>query len=216
MKYELEQLETLIQTTINKEDELFFLDIEGQRICSVFIKRADDMDIDSLKKYFKIHQLSLCKLSDNTYNQLEEYYINPPDSLNLNTAIIFLQHVIKTLNGILTFIQANMTAYFEFDTKIPDSMISDFVTAQTIHHLHIENTLINKGLHPTLITHLLDILKFKNKYPGEEITYAQYKNIINISNRLSEYLNNGDCETNNYKIHKLIISLNLRDKNVYL
>jgi hypothetical protein len=221
MKYELQDLETMVLALIKGDRKLFNFYARSlfpadknmvsayKRICTGFMEFISGKTPEMLQEYFQQQQESLVTITDKIYDILNSRHqplITPAITAE---EILILERLTEELKNILCFIKNNLTAYFKFDGKVPDSFLTQHKYRQANNHLFIECFLLLRGAQKTMVTHLITVLKFENCYPRDEISFAQYDYVINTQKELMRYLQDKHDYINNHRIMKLLFTLNL-------
>ncbi|RAJ35653.1 hypothetical protein [Pedobacter cryoconitis] len=222
MKYELQEFKSLVDALHESEgldawvteqrNPIENIAIEAVRICQLFKDVSLQKDAVLLTKDFHQHQHDLVIMAEQVYNFLNVQHNEDNED---NDGELTLQRLYNALVSILQFMQTQLRNFFKTDGKVPYSFIEQHQYQEERNHHFIEKTLLERSINTTIVTHLLTVLRFEDQQPNEEISFAVYTYVLKVQKELLFYLQGQDDETNNYRILKLLTTLNLNSIGIY-
>ncbi|KIO77104.1 hypothetical protein TH53_11270 [Pedobacter lusitanus] len=226
MKYELQEFKSMVdalhesdgfESWMTRQRKLIEnMAFEAGRICQLFKDISMEKDAVLFTRYFHLHQHSLVSMADQVYTFLKEHTHADHEQEDLeNDGELSLQRLYNALVSILQFMQTQLKIFFKTDGKVPVSFIEQHQYQEEQNHLFIEKALLERSINSTIITHLITVLRFEDQQPNEEISFAVYTYVLKVQKELLFYLRGKDDETNNYRILKLLTTLNLNSIGIY-
>ncbi|MBB5620430.1 hypothetical protein HDE69_001479 [Pedobacter cryoconitis] len=222
MKYELQEFKSLVDALHESEgleawmteqrNPIENIAIEAIRICQIFKDVSLQNDAVLFTKYFHQHQHELVTMAERVYTFLNVQELEDNED---NDGELTLQRLYNALVSILQFMQTQLKNFFKTDGKVPYSFIEQHQYQEERNHHFIEKTLLERSINKTIVTHLLTVLRFEDQQPNEEISFAVYTYVLKVQKELLIYLQGQDDETNNYRILKLLTTLNLNSIGIY-
>lgn len=226
MKYELQEFKSLVDALhesdgfetwmTEQRNPIENMALEAGRICQLFKDISSQKDAVIFTKYFHMHQYALVVMADQVYNFLKQHgHHDEEDEDCENEGELSLQRLYNALVSILQFMQTQLKIFFKTDGKVPSSFIDQHQYQEERNHIFIEKALLERGINPTIVTHLITVLRFEDQQPNDEISFAVYTYVMKVQKELLVYLQGQDDETNNYRILKLLTTLNLNSIGIY-
>ncbi|QNK63611.1 hypothetical protein H7F33_03650 [Pedobacter sp. PAMC26386] len=222
MKYELQEFKSMVDALhesdgfeswmTEQRNPIENMAMEAVRICQTFKDVSSEKDAVLFTKYFHQHQHALVIMVDQVYTFLKTHTNEEDED---NDGELSLQRLYNALVSILQFMQTQLKIFFKTDGKVPYSFIEQHQYQEEQHHIFIEKALLERGINSTIVTHLITVLRFEDQQPNEEISFAVYTYVLKVQRELLVYLQGKDDETNNYRILKLLTTLNLNSIGIY-
>jgi hypothetical protein len=226
MKYELQEFKSMVdalsksdgfETWMTEQRNLIEnIALEAGRICQKFKDVSLEKDAVLFTRYFHQHQHALVVMADQVYAFLKQHSNNDNEHEDSeNDGELSLQRLYNALVSILQFMQTQLKLFFKTDGKVPGSFIEQHQYQQKRNHIFIEKALLERGINVTIVTHLITVLRFEDQQPNDEISFALYTYVLKVQKELLIYLQGQNDETNNYRILKLLTTLNLNSIGIY-
>ncbi|MBB5638782.1 hypothetical protein HDE68_004717 [Pedobacter cryoconitis] len=226
MKYELQEFKSMVDALhesdgfetwmIEQRYPIENMAIEAGRICQKFKDVSLQKDAVLFTKYFHQHQHALVDMADQVYAFLKKYGNDDHEQEDVDDeGELSVQRLYNALVSILQFMQTQLKIFFKTDGKVPRSFIEQHQYQEDQNHIFIEKVLLERGINSTIVTHLITVLRFEDQQPNEEISFAIYTYVHRVQKELLVYLQGRDDETNNYRILKLLTTLNLNSIGIY-
>lgn len=225
MKYELQEFKSMVDALSESDgfetwmteqrNPVENIALEAGRICQKFKDVSLEKDAVLFTRYFHQHQHALVVMADQVYTFLKQHSNNNEQEDDENEGELSLQRLYNALVSILQFMQTQLKVFFKTDGKVPGSFIEQHQYQEDRNHIFIEKVLLERGINPTIVTHLITVLRFEDQQPNDEISFAVYTYVLKVQRELLKYLQGQDDETNNYRILKLLTTLNLNSIGIY-
>jgi len=222
MNYELKKFEERLKELIQPDPVEFnsevarwsanWIEKEQDHICSVFKEIIPGKSNAIIKSYFFHHQQSIAFLSDRIYVHIIKL---EADDKQQNHRKNEMELMLQALENILTFLETNLTLYFDIKGKVPDSMIENYKTTQTKRCQDLLQSFEEKKTDPALRSILSSMLTFQNKRPEARITFSQFNWVKNLHHQLSLYVITPDEVANDLGLIRLLVTMNLNTAEFY-
>lgn len=204
LKYELEQLETLLSEKLPKaregagskigdyEEIKRHLADEVERIKKRFVHEVFAFgDERHLERYIQLHQQELIRIADELSTRTKASYM-PAETPEEPQVLALLQYAYHLGEDLLLFIERHFTKYFDQDTKAPESYIAlaggDVVKSlhplrEQLQKLNADEALVELVLAP--VNNLIESI------PGSRITYRKFIYVKEIQKELRRTISTG-------------------------